>query len=308
MFRATTLGGFDHGLCDMALDRPEGWLPPPFPMGQLQLSAALFGDDEAGPFAAMHYDPPRFSPMPVTPGHGHGSDSWRISIRGTLRMGARRYGEGAFRFQQGGAIYGADDVSWGPGGGCSFIMMADRRGGGTRTAYARDQAQFDETGKIFSAWLGHDVTGPFDAPQAVATTLGPARVGRVEGAFGDPWPQIAEGLRFAAGLAGEPERGPAVLLMQAAAGAVAFPAARLDSDIVHLVLRGAGAQDGDSLTPCQMRMIQAGRDSGAIRAGADGLWLATVIGDRRAVPEMPGDAGGPGAAMRAAVEGLRAGL
>jgi hypothetical protein len=283
MYRVTAETRAVDGTLDLALDRPAGWFDPPYPMGRLKFAAALFGDAEAGPFAALYSDGPRTEPMVTSPGHGHGSDSWRISLQGTLRMGAQRYEAGRFRFQQGRRTYGADDVSWGPDGGYSVVMMADRRGAGARAADPAEQWKFDQNGAGFSAWVGANVTGPFEAPQGLAVTLGPVRAGHVEGSFEQQWPEIVPGIGFVAGLLGDRTAGPMVLLTKAGAGDVALPALEIESDIMHIVARGTARQGDTPLLPFGIRLTDAATRSEPVTAGPDGLWLATVIGDRRAV-------------------------
>lgn len=286
MYRVTAKATANGGAVDLALNDPADWLDPPYPMGQLKMTVALLGDDERGPFAALWCDGARTKPMPVTPGHGHGSDSWRVSIKGSMRMGAQCLDQGRFRFQKGGRPYGADNVSWGGEGGYSVVMMGDRRGGSAFPAREEDRPRFSPvTSRMFNDWLGIDTWGDFQEAQGLATTLGPVRAGFATGSYADEWPHLVSGVEFVAGLLGDPEFGPVVLLTKAAAGETPFPALRLATEVMHVVVRGHGTQGDIALPEFHVRIIEADVTGEPIVAGSDGLWLASIFGNRRALAD-----------------------
>lgn len=127
-FRTTTDDLPRDGQLRASLLDTSTWYKGTFPSSSSAFAALFFGDGHLGPFAALNASAPSEVPTPTTPGHGHRSDSWRICIEGSMRVGAQKHGPSAFRFQQGGVIYGADDVAWDPKGGQNVVVMCDRRG------------------------------------------------------------------------------------------------------------------------------------------------------------------------------------
>ncbi len=281
MYRFTASTEPRGGVLDIALPDPAEWNPLPFSKPGTNFGAALFGDPAAGPFAAMYSNAPREDPTPLTPGHGHGSDSWRIALLGTMRVGAQRYTPGAFRFQEGGMLYGADDSPWGPEGGYSIVMMGDRRGAGAIPANPKDAEVFKAGNAAFTKWLSISY-GNRTVEQGVAATLGAPRFGRVDGSFEEEWPEIVPGVQFAAGLVGHKDIGPIVILTKAEPGKTVFPGLAIDSDVMHVVVRALGTQGQSALERFTVRLLAEQVAAEPIVAGDDGLWLATVIGDRRA--------------------------
>lgn len=270
---------------DIALPYPDGWRAAPFPMGGVAFAAIRFGHEAAGPMAALYSDRPRTEPMPSTPGHGHKSDSWRISIEGTLRMGVQRYGPGAFRFQQGWIPYGADDVSWGENGGYSIVMMADGRGSCAIAADPADQPQFDQAAGLFYDWLDMEKAEDYAEPASVATSLGPARHGRIDGSFEQPgdWVRFGPGWTGLVGLCGHRDVGPVIILSRVGDGGVAFPGITLPTEVMHCVVGGQALVDGRLLDKATVRVVPCAADGGAVTAAGGDLWLASVIGNRAAL-------------------------
>lgn len=291
MIRFTSPAPVERGILDVHLGNPSDWFAPPYAKSDTHLGAILLGDEEVGPFAAVYSNPPRTEPTPMTPGHGHGSDSWRICLQGTMKVGATRYGPGAFRFQQGGLLYGADDSPWGPGGGYSVVMMGDRRGAGAIPANPNHQPGFAASSAKFQKWLGVNYSNQ-TINQGVATTLGECSNGRRDGNFGQEWPELAPGLQVAAGLVGDRESGPIVVLTNALPGRTAFPALTIASDVMHVIVRGSAVQRNDPLAAYDIRLIGENSPADALTAGPDGLWLASVIADRRGWPSAATDSRG----------------
>jgi hypothetical protein len=224
--------------------------------------------------------------MPRSPAHGHDCDSWRVAIRGRLSMGSRVYGPGEFRFQSGGQPYGADDYAWGDETGYSVVMMSDRRGPTGRPTDPKFIDGMRRTGKAFYEWV--DITVPPEYPGApgVRTTLGPTdRGGAVEGSFADTgaWIEVTDGVRVAAGLVGDHEAGPVVVLVRADPGRTAWPGSTFGTEVLHLVVDGSAMVDGNDLLPADIRVVEAGRAAGPVVSGPAGLSDAIVLGDRRHV-------------------------
>ena len=117
----------ESSVLDLSMSKAASWPAVPG-MGDIGFQAIMLGDEIAGPYLAVVAIPPRTEPLPLFPAHGHGTDTWRITLRGEMNMGARKYLPGEFRYQAGNKPYGSDDLAWGPDWGHSIVMMADRRG------------------------------------------------------------------------------------------------------------------------------------------------------------------------------------
>src|SRR5262249_10104192 len=147
-------------------------------------------------------------------------------IEGTLSMGSRRYGPGEFRFQEGGKPYGADDYAWGPQGGQSVVMIADRRGTTLRPVNPDHIEKARERGRKFFQWLGIDVPEVYPGSPGVVSSLGKAdKGGAIEGSFHDAnsWANLAPGLRGFISLVGDHESGPIVLTLAGEPGTPMLP-------------------------------------------------------------------------------------
>src|SRR5260370_25666960 len=142
-------------LASLSFSRAEEWGGLVFPAG-----FEFLGDPERGPVIRMMAMPPGLSTDgedgKSAPPHGHASDNFRIALRGALRMGARSYGSGEFRLQQGWKPYGPDTVAEGPDGGWEMLMFADRRGMRMRPTRARpdDPVPYLDVGKNVAGSLG----------------------------------------------------------------------------------------------------------------------------------------------------------
>ena len=284
-YRLTTGAEPQGGVLDMSMLAPGSWRESPFPRPGRHFGAIFFGDEDSGPFAALNAIEPMEEPYSPSPGHGHRSDSWRISIKGALRVGAQSYQPGSFRFQEAGLLYGADDNGWSPDGAQSVVMMADRRGATAIAAEAKNAPLFTDAAAAFDRWAGRPERKDFPIVAGVATTLGTPRFGRIDGSFekaGD-WREPSPGLRMEVGLCGDRASGPVVLLIAAEAGREAMPELRLPTEIMHVVIGGGAASGDRGLAPADVRLVEADAAGPAFTAGAPHLWLASVIGDRRAL-------------------------
>jgi hypothetical protein len=202
-----------------------------------------------------------------------------------MRMGAQKYGPGSFRFQEGGVVYGADNVSWGPVGGQSVVVMADRRGSTAIPAWPKDAERFQKAGKMLDEWLGAPPRVEYPIVPGIATTLGKPRFGRVDGSFakGDGWRFDSPGVQQEAGLAGDREGGPLILLIRAEAGRTAFPRLTLPTVVLHVVVGGSVHEGNRSLLRAEARLAGENTQAAALTAEGEGVWLASLIGDRRAL-------------------------
>ena len=273
------------GVLDMSMLQPGNWRESPFPRPGRHFGAVFFGDDDSGPFAALNAIEPMEAPYSPSPGHGHRSDSWRISIKGALRVGAQRYQPGSFRFQEAGLLYGADDNGWSPDGAQSVVMMADRRGATAIAAEAKNAPLFKESAAAFDRWAGRPERKDYPIVPGVATTLGMPRFGRIDGSFeyAEGWREHSIGVHMEVGLCGDRASGPVVLLVAAEQGREAMPELRLPTEIMHVVIGGGGASGGRGLAPADVRLVEADAAGPAFTAGTPHLWLASIVGDRRAL-------------------------
>jgi hypothetical protein len=273
------------GAFDISMKQAADWPPVPG-MGDFGFQAIIMGDETAGPYLAVVAIPPRMDPLPLFPAHGHGTDTWRITLRGEMNMGARKYLPGEFRYQAGNKPYGSDDLAWGPDWGFSIVMMADRRGAPSfppdrdpekiREARARTRPLYD--------WLGFATVEDYSGPQGVATTLPRApRAPHVEGSFAktDTWQEVTPGVRVSAGLLGHATAGPVLLHIHAEPGCVAFPASRFDTEVLHIGSVGSGAIGKRDIGEGDLRLSEAGAAGQTLMAGEAGYCGTVVFGDRR---------------------------
>ncbi|MDZ7676045.1 MAG: hypothetical protein U5K30_13385 [Acidimicrobiales bacterium] len=245
----------------------------------------MLGDEHAGPFVVLSCFPPMDEQMPLSFAHAHASDNWRISIRGTTNMGKDSYAEGQFRFHDGGVPYASDNFAWGPDGGFGIIMFADRRGFAIRPVKASIAEKVVPEQEAGGEALGIDMMDPCPGAPAINTTLGRTERAHLDGGFesADSWPELAPGVRFAAGLAGEPECGPVLVFIDADPGAEALPSRTLETEVLAAVVRGSVRADGDELDAARVRLEEAETESPPLVAGDDGVQLVAIVADRRAL-------------------------
>src|SRR5437868_6357245 len=83
--------------CDLSFTSPEYW---PARVDVLAAGAVLIGDDVCGPAIGVTAVAPG-DLADDAPAHAHGSDNFRIVLRGELTMGREVYADGRYRFQAG---------------------------------------------------------------------------------------------------------------------------------------------------------------------------------------------------------------
>jgi hypothetical protein len=295
MLRAqgTFEGGPGH--IDLSFRAPERWIGPGAVQAAsrvaetpLQATAVTMGDEEVGPVLLFLRLAPDVKP-PDAPAHGHASDNWRISLRGTLPMGRELYGPGEFRLQEGWKPYASDNYAAGPDGGWSALLFADRRGIRMRHVKA-EESEPAVSNRLLAEWFG--VAGdlvsdsPEDAPgpSRMVTTLDDARrASHINAAFEDAggWLEAAgTGSRFAVALMGDPAHGPVVVLVRTAPGGLALSSCSFGTEVFRMVVRGSHTIDGTAYESGDMRVDSPEARYGDVLAGPDGVDEVIVIGDR----------------------------
>lgn len=277
---STPMPSVDGHIDASYLDR-GGWAED---MGA-QVLAMLVGDEHCGPFVVLSYVEPSNEQMPLSFAHAHASDTWRISVRGTTNMGRDAYEQGQFRFHDGGVPYASDNFAWGPEGGYGIIVFADRRGFAIRPVQAEIAEKVVPEQAAAGAFLGIDLQDPCPGAPAIATTMGPTTRAHLDGGFdrSETWDEIAPGVRMAAGIAGEPERGPVLVLLDCAAGCEAVPPRLLGTESIVAVVTGSIDAGGTTLAQGDVRLEEAGVEHGGLVAGPDGAQLVVIVADRRAL-------------------------
>ena len=297
------------GHIDLTFAERSGWFED---MGAMVL-AMMLGDATCGPFVVFSYVEPSEEQMPLSFAHAHASDNWRISLRGTTNMGRDTYEQGQFRFHDGGVPYASDNFAWGPDGGYGMIVFADRRGFAIRPVKAEIAEKVGPQQAAAGAALGIDVQDPCPGAPAIATTLGPTERAHLDGGFdtaGD-WTAVADGVRMAVGLAGEPECGPVLVLLHGDAGREVLPARSVDTEVVVVPVSGSADAAGAVLTQGDVRVEEADTAQPALVAGPDGADVVVLVADRRALRTALDDAtftGGVADAIARALPTLQAQL
>jgi hypothetical protein len=269
----------------------------------------MVGDERSGPFVVLSYVEPTEEQMPLSFAHAHASDNWRISVRGTTNMGRDTYGQGQFRFHDGGVPYASDNFAWGPDGGYGIIVFADRRGFAIRPVKASIAEKVTPAQEAAGAMLGIDMQDPCPGAPAIATTLGRTERAHLDGGFdtAERWDAIADGVRMAAGLAGEPDVGPVLVFLDCAPGREAVPVRTIGTEVIVAPVSGSIEAAGATLAQGDVRVEEADVEHPALVAGADGAQLVLIVADRRALRSAL-DGGALAGALGPALDDALAGL
>jgi hypothetical protein len=158
--------------------------------------------------------------------------------------------------------------------------------------------------------MGIDVQDPCPGAPAIITTLGPTSRAHLDGGFdtSERWDEIAPGVRMAAGLAGEPTRGPVLVFVDAAAGTEVVAARSIGSETLVAPVSGSIDAAGATMRQGDVRLEEADVDHPALVAGPDGAQVVLVFGDRRALRTALDDgtlSGALGAALAPVLEDLQ---
>lgn len=235
--------------------------------------AIQLGDLQRGPGIALVALPPGGG-SPTTAPHGHASDNFRLSLRGTLSMGRDSYSAGEFRLHEGWKPYATDNYSNGPDGGWMLLMFGDRRG-------TRGQPDVWQQHPERRADLDPDKAGP----SALAASWGAVRNAHLNGSFfeTESWREYSDGIRVAACLLGDAEKGPLVLMTDTQAGATCFPKSTVSTEVLRIVVRGTCTSDSAVYGVGDGQAQQDGTPWEPAIAGDGGVGELIVFGDRRAV-------------------------
>ena len=154
-----------QGHIDSSFD-DDRWMLAPGGSG-IRLNFWFMGDDPDGPVVACSVYPPNPEGAENAPAHSHSSDSIRIIVEGSFKVGAKWYEAGQMRIQDAGRIYGPEVV--GPNG-CKQIIIFEKRSSVFPNYVKDEDTRKHAAGKeAFS-----ELMAPFRQPQAPR----PAVVGR----------------------------------------------------------------------------------------------------------------------------------
>ncbi|HET9666072.1 MAG TPA: hypothetical protein VFP09_04930, partial [Desertimonas sp.] len=256
------------------------------------------GDPTSGPLVSLSVTTPDAEDA-WTRTHSHGSDQFRVIMRGSSRaVGRHVLRPGQFAFQESGMVYregigGRDDDVW------SFLVAGDRRGASTVTFRGDNgNPKYDvpkEMLEVFEAAAAANPGGVKGIP-GVVTTLGSCRQGYLGGSFadagrdGDGWRALAPGVTAAAAAWGDRECGPVALLVHAAPGSAALPRLTTGTESVFLVVGGSCMVGEAELSGGDLRVTAPDLALNPVMAGDDGLDALLFVADRRALPAVDGDA------------------
>ena len=286
----------DGGVAEVSY-RSQEW--PGFPYNTHTATGAYMslGDPVSGPYVSLNTVTPSDDDDWVAT-HYHGSDQFRVNLRGTCRHVSRHVMRpGDFAFQESGMVYregvgGRDDDVW------SFLVMGDRRGllgiaprgdnGSVKAEVSEEVMRAAEAAAEFNPG------GPKGIP-GVVTTVGTCRQGYLSGSFSDAegegrgWRALAPGVDGAAGAWGDATTGPVVLLLHAAPGSTALPRLATGTESLFLVVAGSSAVGASELERGDLRVTAADLPLHPVTAGAAGLDAVLLVADRRALPTIDGD-------------------
>jgi hypothetical protein len=286
---------------DLSFRRTEDWTAMDLGAGgPVHATNILIGDDVSGPVLTLWAVEPN-QQGPAGGAHSHASDSWRISLRGTVPVGPKSYTEGQFRLQEGWKPYGADNFASGPDGGWLIVTFADRRGMRVRPV-KKDEEGAAEANKGLAAWLGvgdcdlvSDDPKHEPGPSALATSLGDAgKAAHLDGSFADAdsWRSTGVGNRVSAALLGEREVGSFMLFVATEPGAVSSPSCVFDTDVLRIVAGGSGRVGSAEIETGDVRSQPKGDRCEEVVAGPNGLHEIIVFADRRSVTPIIAKQGG----------------
>ncbi|WP_123024338.1 hypothetical protein [Mycolicibacterium stellerae] len=303
---------------ELSFAATDRWITPPYLRSAARtadtpfdVTAILAGDSVKGPLILLLAVAPGIEP-PDAPAHGHASDNFRISLCGTLPMGSQRYGAGEFRFQRGWKPYASDNYAHGTDGGWTMLCFADRRGARVRHVDPDAPAHGPADANL-AAWLGigGDLTSNDPhltaGDSALAVNFGVSRKPHLNGSYAQAsaWPGVGTDTRAMGALLGDPQRGPLMVMSRTSPNALSASRFTVDTELVHVVVRGSCTIGDQSRRAGDIRVTRAGAETESVVAGPDGVDELIVLGDRSgALPRFCGDARG----WPSAIEGVRAHL
>jgi hypothetical protein len=298
MFKSPSLS-LDGDHLDLSFHRRDDW--PKLPWESIRGVGMKIGDPRVGPSISLACVTPMESePLDwehtIDPMHFHGTDQFRLLLRGGWVTTRHPFAESEFGFQDSGWVYQEH-----PEGEQSWLVLAygDRRGEAATLTLAQDRAALlsDGADNIAGAPVANDgreyphPAGPKGLAR-IATTSGATERGHLWGSFADcaTWPTVGTSQVFA-GLWGDETAGPMVALVRAAAGTVAVPACSYHTEVL-VAVSGGSCQIGTSTYGAgDLRVQREGSAMETIIAGPDGVEVTLLLGDRRAAADAvsPGD-------------------
>jgi hypothetical protein len=281
----------DGGVAEVSF-RSEQW--PGNANGQVVIQV---GDPASGPYLTLAVTAPSDEDQ-WTPTHTHGTDQFRVIMRGAGAVGRHVLEPGQFAFQESGMVYregtrARDDEVW------TFLVMGDRRGAWAVTNLVDNgDSKYDipeEMLEVFAAAAAANPGGAKGIP-GVVTTLGACRQGFLGGSFADArrdgqgWRGLAPGVEAAAAAWGPKASGPVALLLHTAPRSAALPRLSMGTESVFLVVGGSCVVGEAELSTGDLRVTAPDLPLDAVTAGDDGLDALFLVADRRALPAVDGDA------------------
>jgi hypothetical protein len=256
----------------------EKW-PQLTPGGTIRAYIFDIGDEASGPNIQLG----NIQPMPdekldwrhsIDPLHHHGSDQFRVMLRGEWKLAGRAMPTATWSFQDSGMVY--QEHPRGETLTSMLLLMGDRRGVLSTTAIKKDEDTKFRYGEIYDV-LPDDKPYPHPAGDrgiaAIATSAGSARQGFVWGDFDDA---------PSCGLLGDAETGPIVFMLVGKPGEVVIPPCSTGTEMVLAVAEGSAQVGDETYLSAELRVQTADRSMPAVVAGSAGLKATLILGDRRA--------------------------
>jgi hypothetical protein len=259
----------------------------------------VLGDPDSGP-AVMLGTPPALPEDLWVDTHYHGSDQFRVVIKGEYLVQSRRIKAGDFGYQESGRTY-REGLAGGAGDCWIFALHGTWPGARgtlvkkTGNLVINDDSLYDnQLDRFVEApddpyW--NDVPGGAKGMAALTTTLGPNRAGYAWGSFDetDSWRPLAEDVVATAGMFGPARSGPVLLTIHAGPDRVAIPAAAAETEVVCVVIRGSATIGGKRYEAGDMRVQKSGAALDEVVSGPDGLDMVLLVADRRGRPQIVGN-------------------
>jgi hypothetical protein len=303
--RALSMDG-DH--VDFSFRHRDAW--PPLQWKSLEGLGFRMGDPDLGPTVNLaaftfHDDEILDWEHTVDPMHFHGSDQFRLEVAGSWITNGQPLEGGSYGYQASGRVYqehpGELGRSW------LVLVYGDKRGQGATFTLARDREALGVDSiagqPVATADYPHPA-GP-KGRVAIATSTGALERGYLWGSFAerDSWPELRDGVTTTAGVFGDAAGGPLSFLLSAASDRVVVPGCTYDTEVFLAISGGACLIDGVAYERGDMRVQRAGEHLDAVVAGADGVDLLLMLGDRRAATTVVAN-GDDGAAWVSHLRGI----
>lgn len=255
----------------------EQW-PQITPLGTIRAHVLDIGDEVSGPNIQLgNIEPVEGETLDwrhsIDPLHHHGSDQFRVTLRGEWLLAGRHQPAPKWSFQESGMVYQEHPRK--DSAASLMLIMGDRRGVSPTLAIKKDEETIVRAGGVYEL---PDAEKPYPHPAgnrgiaAIATTSGSARHGFVWGDF-DSAPSC--------GLLGDAETGPVVYMLKGEPGDVVLPPCSAETELVLTVVEGSAIIDNETYLSADLRVQSAGRPIQAVIAGDEGLKAILVLGDRR---------------------------